>query len=220
MQSFKPVVQITPRSFNRFIFISLTLLGLSISSVNASMLLSEDFEDGSLDPLISLQNLNLNSGGSGIENSTFFGSTKAFGFGRSTCGFNCFNNHTSSLFITFPTEVFVHEISFKFAELFSNWGSNGKIYLDGVAFSAGRDFQGIPSNGRIPDATFSEGLYLIDSSITKIELRVVDITNLSEIFIDDLKVTSISGVPVPAAVWLFGTALIGFVGMSRRRKVA
>ena len=29
-----------------------------------------------------------------------------------------------------------------------------------------------------------------------------------------------SPVPVPAAVWLFGTALIGFVGMSRRRKVA
>ena len=31
---------------------------------------------------------------------------------------------------------------------------------------------------------------------------------------------SVSAVPVPAAVWLFGTALIGFVGMSRRRKVA
>ena len=27
-------------------------------------------------------------------------------------------------------------------------------------------------------------------------------------------------VPVPAAVWLFGTALVGFIGMSRRRKVA
>jgi hypothetical protein len=27
-------------------------------------------------------------------------------------------------------------------------------------------------------------------------------------------------VPVPAAFWLFGTALIGFVGLSRRRKVA
>ena len=27
-------------------------------------------------------------------------------------------------------------------------------------------------------------------------------------------------VPVPAAVWLFGTALIGFIGVSRRRKVA
>ena len=30
----------------------------------------------------------------------------------------------------------------------------------------------------------------------------------------------VSGVPVPAAVWLFGTALIGFIGLSRRRKVA
>ena len=30
----------------------------------------------------------------------------------------------------------------------------------------------------------------------------------------------VSAVPVPAAVWLFGTALIGFVGISRRRKVA
>ncbi|MCP4463030.1 MAG: VPLPA-CTERM sorting domain-containing protein, partial [Planctomycetaceae bacterium] len=27
-------------------------------------------------------------------------------------------------------------------------------------------------------------------------------------------------VPVPAAIWLFGTALIGFVGISRRRKLA
>lgn len=27
-------------------------------------------------------------------------------------------------------------------------------------------------------------------------------------------------VPVPAAVWLFGTALIGFIGISRRTKVA
>ena len=30
----------------------------------------------------------------------------------------------------------------------------------------------------------------------------------------------VSAVPIPAAAWLFGTALIGFVGMSRRRKVA
>ncbi|MCP4767667.1 MAG: VPLPA-CTERM sorting domain-containing protein [Gammaproteobacteria bacterium] len=33
-------------------------------------------------------------------------------------------------------------------------------------------------------------------------------------------ITDVSPVPVPAAVWLFGTALLGFVGMSRRRKVA
>ena len=32
--------------------------------------------------------------------------------------------------------------------------------------------------------------------------------------------TPLNPVPVPAAVWLFGTALIGFIGLSRRRKVA
>jgi hypothetical protein len=30
---------------------------------------------------------------------------------------------------------------------------------------------------------------------------------------------TVSAVPVPAAAWLFGTALIGFVGLSRRRSV-
>jgi hypothetical protein len=30
----------------------------------------------------------------------------------------------------------------------------------------------------------------------------------------------ISVVPVPAAFWLFGTALIGFIGMSRRTNLA
>jgi hypothetical protein len=30
---------------------------------------------------------------------------------------------------------------------------------------------------------------------------------------------AVSAVPVPAAIWLFGSALIGFVGMSRRTSV-
>jgi hypothetical protein len=30
---------------------------------------------------------------------------------------------------------------------------------------------------------------------------------------------NVSAVPVPAAIWLFGTALIGFVGMSRRTSI-
>ena len=36
---------------------------------------------------------------------------------------------------------------------------------------------------------------------------------------DQFYISSLTAVPVPAAVWLFGTALIGFVGMSRRVKV-
>ena len=40
------------------------------------------------------------------------------------------------------------------------------------------------------------------------------------IAIDHVVAQSLSPVPVPAAIWLFGTALIGFVGMSRKRKVS
>jgi hypothetical protein len=33
-------------------------------------------------------------------------------------------------------------------------------------------------------------------------------------------ISPLPAVPVPAAFWLFGTALVGFIGISRRRKVA
>ena len=41
-------------------------------------------------------------------------------------------------------------------------------------------------------------------------------------FLDDLHfyVNGVSPVPAPAAIWLFGTALIGLVGFSKRRKAA
>lgn len=42
-------------------------------------------------------------------------------------------------------------------------------------------------------------------------------TNTSEYLAAEL---TVSPVPVPAAFWLFGTALIGFVGMSRRTKIS
>ena len=54
---------------------------------------------------------------------------------------------------------------------------------------------------------------------------VLDIARIDVYFggsgaLDNLVYKDIPPVPVPSAVWLFGTALIGFVGMSRRRKVA
>jgi len=36
---------------------------------------------------------------------------------------------------------------------------------------------------------------------------------------NSMTVTSISAVPVPAAVWLFGSGLIGLIGIARRKKV-
>ena len=36
--------------------------------------------------------------------------------------------------------------------------------------------------------------------------------------ITDLTITSVTPVPVPAAVWLFGSGLLGLVGVARRKK--
>lgn len=51
----------------------------------------------------------------------------------------------------------------------------------------------------------------------------LDLSNLaswaSEVDFDNVQL-SVSAVPVPAAVWLFGTALIGLVGFANRRKAA
>jgi len=35
---------------------------------------------------------------------------------------------------------------------------------------------------------------------------------------DWIRVITASAVPIPAAIWLFGSALLGFVGMRRRSK--
>jgi hypothetical protein len=81
------------------------------------------------------------------------------------------------------------------------------------------------------DATGSSG----DGGYAKLDLgglilglgQNIELTAaLGEDFWDDrtndyaFAAVTVSAVPVPAAFWLFGTALIGFVGMSRRRKVA
>ena len=45
-------------------------------------------------------------------------------------------------------------------------------------------------------------------------------TNNNSIAIDHLVARTLSPVPVPAAGWLFGTALIGLVGFGKHRKAA
>ena len=66
------------------------------------------------------------------------------------------------------------------------------------------------------------GILLAD--INQIGFRSHNTTGTEPVWLDDINMqlhtAPVSAVPIPAAVWLFGTALIGFVGMSRRRKVA
>ena len=56
---------------------------------------------------------------------------------------------------------------------------------------------------------------IIDSK----EMDIIDTNDFLIIGIDGCS-PDIPPVPVPAAVWLFGTALVGFVGIARRRRLA
>jgi hypothetical protein len=43
-------------------------------------------------------------------------------------------------------------------------------------------------------------------------------TNTGAIFLDDASLT-VAAVPVPAAIWLFGTGLLGLLGIARRKRI-
>jgi hypothetical protein len=72
-------------------------------------------------------------------------------------------------------------------EWFDNWGSTGLVYVDGVSLTNETfDFGREPQNDRASDTTFRTRTFTIDRLVSTIELRVADITNLSEIYIDDI----------------------------------
>src|SRR6266850_99073 len=168
-------------------------------------LLVEDFEDGVLDPRISVRTTGAFSAGPGIKNVTNFGSTKAFGFGLSICGASCFFSFENTLRITFPVPEFVVSISFKEMELFSNWGSGGGVFIDGQPVSAEcklpacgtyGDFGRLPHDDLQPDTTFRSRSFPVNRAVTTIELRVNNISNRSEIYIDDLVVAGPPGLSI------------------------
>lgn len=180
---------------------------------SASVLFTEDFEDGSLDSRISVSTVGGFNSQPGIKNLSNFGSTKAFGFGLSSCSVNCFSNYLTLFTIDFGSPTFVSTLSFNEMELYDNWGSNGEVYLDGVALSpAHSDFGRLPYNDRRADATFRQHNFAIGTPVTRLELIVYDITRLSEIYIDDVVVSGspVSAIPEPATAL---SLLIGLLGI-------
>ena len=82
-----------------------------------------------------------------------------------------------------------------------------------------------------PITQFAGEEYLFASSIldvSKVELEVLSLLNIPGSVRAGIEIREVafsgmhspSPVPVPAAIWLFGTALLGLVGFSKRRKAA
>jgi hypothetical protein len=170
----------------------------TIAIQSSDILLSENFEGSTLDPRITIQTIGTFSSPPGTKNITNFGSKKAFGFGLSTCAASCFDGFVTSLAIALGAPTYVSSISFKEMELFGNWGSIGRLYLDGVPLTPNTnptfygldcalvDFGRQPCNDWQADTTFRTHTFAINKVVSFIEIKVGDITSASEIFIDDL----------------------------------
>lgn len=186
----------------------------------AQTILSEDFEDGVLDPHISVTTVGSFTSASGIKPFTGFGSNLAFGYGRSTCRVNCFDGSVTNLVITFDQPTFVSSVSFKEMELVSNWGSGGNVLADGVLVSPDRiSFGRLPYNDFQADTVYRVYSLQIGRTVTQLVLQVWDITDLSEIYLDDLVVSAgATAVPEPSAAWLIALGAPTLWLAARRRQ--
>ena len=86
---------------------------------------------------------------------------------------------------------------------------------------------GTPSALPVPD-WLEEKAGLVGSNISSIQLAVGSANPSLDSYVDYLSFTNagdtqtwdfaVATVPVPAAVWLFGSGLLGLVGVARRKK--
>jgi hypothetical protein len=200
------------RSFHRFILVSLALLGLSVSSVNAS-LFEFQFED-----TIGFTNITgLDVGNSakitlGLDNGGTSNVSQTWTAGDLLSVTWDFNN--GGLVTTFNSPWggaldstsgdFVTDVTGTLTNVMSNWHDS----------TVGSDFV---TNGSA--APFFWILDVTGNVYADITLHGVSLSNAGSMLTAS-NWSPVSAVPVPAAIWLFGTALIGLVGFSKRSKAA
>jgi hypothetical protein len=93
------------------------------------------------------------------------------------------------------------------------------IVGDGTFTSTAASWSGLAATGGsapgnlVTQATMSINWGAVSSSaVTSLQFVVTGVQNMDSI------IDNISAVPVPAAVWLFGSGLLGLVGIARRKK--
>ena len=194
------------------------MFGLSVSSVNATPIIDEDFGLTSPDFLVDFgiglyPNLTIITNQFSSSNVNFAGGPRYTTTGEdfpAVAGGYLFGDKTiggSPFDILFSIDVTDALFSFR-----TNPGtSTFTAFLDGAlqeTFMAATDADQTP------------GRYYGFENIIFDKITVSANTSSGTNIIDNLQfnAASPSAVPVPAAVWLFGTALIGLVGFGRRRK--
>ncbi len=156
------------------------------------------------------------------------------------------NPEVSNIFIGLGTMDLFNtgfEINFDFHNCKTGDGDicDGRTYFfDGAPLSGVNMFELTDTDKKDNgDGTFGDGTFIdfeaflweFTTNTTAVTLsNVIFGTNMKSIGIDwsgitvnvgdSIRMEVVGAVPVPAAIWLFGSALLGLVGMSRRRKAS
>ena len=207
------------RSFNRFILINLALLGFSANSF-ASLVSNGSFENGAF----------INEGSNYMELSP--GETSLSGWtivnGNVAWGLSPTDGHSasdgvglvdlSSFGSASSTGTVEQELSTGIGTQYL-FSFDIKVALSGV--SLGGSSLALSQGGTSGAWTNYTSLFTASSALSLLSIANGN-PGSSIVFIDNVSVTetNVPTVPVPAAVWLFGSALVGLIGFGKRRKAA
>ena len=109
-----------------------------------------------------------------------------------------------------PLGLFTNSSITHNAGIVSNWGGAGSVAADPTAILAGIN----DGNGDYAIALgFDIGSILAGNSVSFDYAYVMGLTKDTVVVVDP------SAVPVPGAVWLFGSAIAGFAGFGRRKSI-
>jgi hypothetical protein len=83
-----------------------------------------------------------------------------------------------------------------------------------------QDFGGRPINSNVADSSFRSRSFLINQTVSTLDVYVWDITGKSEILIDDLVITdrAPNAVPEPGTLFLLAGGLFAMLGLNGRLK--
>lgn len=128
---------------------------------------------------------------------------------------------TGSIDFTMVLDPGVTAIGFDLLELGGTGGDNMNIDVFGTAGLLTTTSVFLPSWSSGVAGLAFVGLTSTDAiTSVKVSHAFTGVTLAGVYGIDDVVFSTASPVPIPAAAWLFGTALIGLVGIGKRRKAA
>lgn len=124
----------------------------------------------------------------------------AFGFGKTKRESDCYTRNISYdkqkymciLRLKFRDSTYVSYITFNWAEIGYNWGSTGHVHINGESDFIGVDpYQTIgifPASNKILDENKYTYKCMVGRNVSFIDIAIWDITDESEIFINDLMI--------------------------------